>query len=249
MQLKEAENYYNKIVNKGYTIGLDFDDYIFLKNILYDIEHTFSFDDAKEELINKINELLTRIYNSGILHLFTEAQRDYICKNSFLLPLVLANNKGKIVLYSKNSYAFNCQFHKDSKNQMGVTDYNNLMYCYGCRVGFNIISYLEKIECLTYKEVLMLLSRIYLYETKKINNNLDCMVDKYRQSILSDDYKKILDMGYERLIKKNIKCLDNQDIETIYEKRFETIERIRNNEYDLEYKKLNKSQPKILKLK
>ena len=44
MLLKEVENYYNKILNKGYTTGIGCDDYVFLRTLLYDAEHSMSFD-------------------------------------------------------------------------------------------------------------------------------------------------------------------------------------------------------------
>lgn len=250
MLLKEVERYYDKLINKAFVVGLDFDDYVFLKSLLYDAEHNMTFEQNKVEVINKIRQLINKIYESGILHAFTKEQVSYICKNSFLLPLVLANNNGKkISFYKENSYAFYCQFHESNGTSLGVTDYKNLMYCFDCHQGFNNISYIEKIEHLNYKETLQLFCKIFYFTNKETNSYINDIAKKYQDVILSDEYIELLNKGYERLITRGITHLEHQSVEDIYNKRYETIDRIRNHEYDPVYKSLPKQEPKVLKLR
>lgn len=184
----------------------------------------------------EIEETIEKIYWSGFLNKFSKGDCNYIISHSYLLPLVLANNTHhKIRMYSDNSYMFLCQFHNECTPSFGVTDSKNLMYCFGCGVCGNPLDYLKQYENLSFKDAILLLSQIYLFDVKMQNPELEPLVEKYRNTILSDEYLNLLEMGQERLKKRNIVSLDCVDVEKIYADRYETIERIRNNEYDVNF--------------
>lgn len=65
---------------------------------------------------------------------------------------------------------FLCQFHDENIPSLGITNYNNLGYCFGCGIGLNTVKYIEEYENLDCHEALSLLSRIYLVDI--YNNNI-----------------------------------------------------------------------------
>ena len=68
----------------------------------------------------------------------------------------------------------------------------NLMYCFGCGYGGNVFDYVKDYENISFKEALSLVAEVYNLEKTgvKINKNL---VDKYKQSIMSDKYLELMD--------------------------------------------------------
>lgn len=230
-------NVYNLILNlqeKGYSDGLTYEECVMVIKLL-DVELSFlaSNDSKWSKLYNEINIMCNQIYNSGILKIVSEKNYEYIIKNAFLLPLVLANNDGKhISLYSQNSYKFFCQFHSDSRASMGVSDIRNLLLCFSCQKGLNSVTYLKEYEGLTYRQSIELLTRIFLFDIDKDDYRFTNLVNKYQSSIVSDEYKYLLEKGYIRLKNRGIKNLYNVDVLKYYENVFCTIDRISDGNYD-----------------
>lgn len=233
MKFIEIEAAVNEILVKGKNEGLNLDDYYKLKMCMRQINliknGKSEFDCKREfDLYYIIDDTIKYLYNKCLLDKYDRDNVDYIMCHSYLLPLVLANDKhGKIKLYGDNSYMFLCQFHQENTPSMGVTDYKNLLFCFGCGCGFNTISYIKEYENLTFKETVKLLSEIYLFDIKEPNEMSD-LADTYKECILSKKYKDLLDAGYKRYKDR----IDSKTIKKMYDERLNTIERINKNIYD-----------------
>ena len=130
---------------------------------------------------------------------FNEEYIYYVMLNSSLLPFVLANNTcDEIKLYSTDSFMFLCQFHNKKTPSLGVTNYKNLMYCFGCGYGGNVFNYLKGYENISFKEALSLVAKVYNLEDPNIKVNKD-LIDKYKESIMSDKYLELIEQGIKRL--------------------------------------------------
>ena len=161
-----------------------------------------------------------------------------------------------------NRYMFICQFHREHTPSMGVRDLvKNDCICYGCAKGvlfgriaeiegIDSIQYIADIEHLTDEEAMDLLCQIYLYKIENPNEKFSELAKFYQKAILSDKYKEYLESGKKRLKERNIKKLGQVefDIDEEYNKRYETIKRIENKEYDKKFIAPKPSQ-KIIKLR
>lgn len=245
MKAKIIREKIQSIEEKGYQEGLTKEDFKELTRIQNSIDSILvGNNDVWYEIYKKIEWLKSKIYESRVIHDFSKENCQEILRLSPLLPLVLANNKdSRIKLYKDNSYMFLCQFHTEKTPSMGVTDRNSLLYCFGCGIGLNTISYIKEKEKLTFKEAIELLSQIYLYNIGYTNQKLVGLKEKYQKTILSEEYKKLLDMGYERLMLRR----KEQEAKSLYEERYQMIERIKNiqNHPEFHYQQ----PPKMMYLK
>lgn len=255
MTAEEIKKEFNRLKQKGETEGLDRNDYFEMKDLRNEL-YSLYFDEKTEiwrpkdnvnEALNDMTKVIDEIYYRGLMHKFSKKDCSYIIRNSLLLPLVLANNEHpKIKMYSDNSYMFLCQMHHEKTPSLGVTDYNNLFYCYGCGSNGNVTSYLREWENISFGEALTLLSHIFMFDIGKKDERLEQIVKKYQDAILSEQYVELLKLGYERLKKRDI---DNSNgyllrnaagyrigIEEFYAIRYEMIERIKKGEYDPNFK-------------
>ncbi|MBP3635047.1 MAG: hypothetical protein J6J17_01120 [Bacilli bacterium] len=241
MDLIKATKFFSDIENKGYNIGLTGEDFYLLVNLKNSLdEELVAEDESWYHLYEQIDNLISKIYRSGIIHKYSEETCDYFLQNCSLLPLVLANNKhDKIKLYGDNNYMFLCQFHYENTPSMRVTDLKNLLYCFGCGLGFNTISYIEEYENLGFKETMQLLAQIFLIDIKSYNKKLEPLVLKYQQSILSQKYLELLQVGYQRLKQRYGSTYITRDIDSIYDEKYKTIERIKKLQYDSNFKYKN----------
>lgn len=249
MEYKIAKKIITGMEEKGIEEGLTLADYKKLRNsgLEHEMEKNCIKSDKWNSLYDRYNKLLNQMYHGGLLHRYSIDNMIYIKENSPLLPLVLANNSfPKIRMYGDNSYMFLCQFHNDSNPSMGVTDYKNLFYCFGCGRTGDSIDYLNEYEHFSMLETMDFLSQVYLYSTKGKHTKFSSdLVKKYRDAIISDEHIELLKQGYERLKNRNKFCGIN-DIDEYYNKRFEMIERIKNNESDPNFK--YDEPPKRIKL-
>lgn len=229
--------YIKKMASKS---ALTHQDYLNFKDNLkvYDPQITAYYSQEKirqqqEALCTEIHNLIQILYNKGLLHKFSKKDSDYIIENSYLLPLVLANNTfPKIKMSGDNFYMFLCQIHMEQTPSLGVNDLENYFFCFGCGYGGNIINYLKlKYDC-NYSNALQLLSQIYLFDVKNEVSNYSDLVQHYQDAILSDEYQTLLEMGHDRLKKRHIEVINGKKIDDLYDDRFKTIERIRRKEYD-----------------
>lgn len=239
----EKELYYT--IKKSLDSGLEKKDYYYWRDVLnYLYGEDIKYNSPNYIIINAIEQLLELINESGIMHKFSKENIDYILNNSYILPLVITNNKNnKIKPCFENSYLFTCQFHNDNKPSFSVTDYKNLAHCFGCGKSVNVISYLKQIENLTFTEAIELLSYIYLIDLKENNLKLKSIAEKYKETIKSERYMELLHIGYNRLISKRG---DSEEIYNMYQKRYDMIDRIKNNSYDQNF--VYHQNPKTIKL-
>lgn len=222
----EYENLLNDYTINLFYGGLDCHDYQKLCDVIANIKKLNSIYISSE--LEDIEKRLNTIYNElGNTFEYSYLNlRDLIFQESSLLHLVFTNNNfNPINLYSRYSFKFLCQFHREKTPSMGVTNGRNLFYCFGCGEHGDAVSYIMKHEKLSYEEAVGLLARIYLididYNLISENNEL---VYKYREILLSKQFKKLLVRGYKRSIKRD----DNVDG---YQKAFNIINRVKNNEH------------------
>lgn len=248
-------NYYNiyslisDLEEKGYNEGLTVDECVKLLNEL-DVELKFlaSSDQKWKKLYDRMRLIANQIYASDIFNFVSSNNYDYILKNAFLLPLVLANNNDNdVILYSRNSYKFSCQFHTDSRPSMGVTDIRNLLFCFSCKKSLNSVTYLKEFENLSYRQAIELLSKIYLFDINNKNNSFSNLVDKYQSSIVSDEYRILLEKGFIRLKNRGISSINGIDVNKHYEDVFFTIDRVCSGIYDPNFKYEEPSKKIVLK--
>ena len=246
MNISRIEKELFQTIKKALEYGLEKKDYYYWRAILnYLYSDNIKYNSPEHIVIDAIEQLLGLINESGIMHRFSKENIDYIVENSYLLPLVMTNNNyEKIKLDFANSYIFKCQFHNDKKPSFSVTDYKNLAHCFGCGKSVNVISYLKQIEHLTFTESIELLANIYMFDIKNYGHKFKELSEKYKDTILSAEYKQLLEKGYNRLMKKN--DLSIEEIDNLYKKRFEMIDRVRNNTYDSNF--IYKENPKTIKL-
>lgn len=184
-----------EFVIKGCTEGLITKDYFRIKSILS------KYNKYKDnEYYKKLEHIISENY--FLKNKYDDYYIMYVLNNSSLLPFVLANNMhDEIRLYSADSFMFLCQFHKEKTPSLGITNSKNLMYCFGCGIGGNILSYLQEYENMTFHEALSLIAQVYNLESPniKVNKNL---IDKYKESIISDRYIELIEQGIERFDKR-----------------------------------------------
>lgn len=225
MRLRRIKEIVEEIKQKGYTNGLNSEDFKELKNILGKIREDLVVADQEWYAVYmEIADLVNRIYRSGILYTYTKDNCKYIVKNSSLLPLVLANSKIDNVEVDDKSLIYNIN------NTMKVDDVRNYLYC--CENNYNIITYLLKKEGLNFKKAIQLLAQIYLYDIPIYDNDLEDLVNKYQKVIISEHYKKLVNDGYYKLKERNIETIYGISREKYYEDKLAMIERVKSGEYD-----------------
>lgn len=191
-----------------------------------------SIEDAGK-LLENINDAIDSIDYDRLISGLSREELRYIRRNSFLLPLVLANNTHpRIRMYGDNSYMFLCQFHLERTPSLGVSDLKNLMHCFGCCTNGSSIEYLMGFENLSYRGAVQLLSQIYGFDIGNRDPQLDGLAEKYQKAILSDQYQELLERGQERLRERGIGKVGRINVRKAYESRYATIERVRRGEND-----------------
>lgn len=240
----EVHDYLNNeffsLVESFYSNGmrgiLSYDDYLSFKNNMSELDSKIRsfFSDSEtfgpsQELFGSVHEVITEAFNKGLLHKFSKGDCKYISEHSFILPLVLANNTHpKIRLTGDNRYMFLCQIHWEKTPSLGVNDLKNYYFCYGCGYAGNAVSYLMKYEHLSYPDALQLLAQVFLFDVKVEQEKLVPLVKKYQDAILSDEYQRLLEIGFDRLNNRGIRQINNEDVEVLYKNRYDTINRIKN---------------------
>lgn len=178
---------------------------------LYDILEGFEFIYYEFYRVNRVQ----KIGLGGYLHEY----------GSSIVHLIYTNNTCEnIRLYCQTSFMFLCQFHNEKTPSMGATLHNNFVHCFGCGYRSNPISYIMSYENLTYQEAVSLLARIYLIDLdyNTISED-DELVLKYRQTLLSDEFKNIILLSYKRR--------QDKELYDCYEKTLNLIDRVRNDEH------------------
>lgn len=231
MKLLDLRREFLKIKKQGYERGFTFQDYQKLLKIQNQINPLLCNHQQKwMDFYNEIQSLLNGLYDSGLFATFSQKNISYIKENTHLLPLVLANNKGLPYKLTTLDFYFQCQFHTEKTPSMRLKGSQNTGHCFGCGVGFDSISYLQQYEKINFRKAIQLLAQIYLFDIKKEDLSLNTLVEHYQDTILSEEYSAILNKCLEKLENQNFESKDT--ICEKYQKRFATIERIKNHEYD-----------------
>ena len=115
------------------------------------------------------------------------------------MHLVYTNNNGCITRLDSMNFAFQCPFHRDKKVSMVVSLDKNIFSCSDSEVPRNQLDYLMKYEKLTYQEAFYLLA--FIYGIEFFNNpfkeeKYKKLVDKYQNSLISNEYKQFLIASY-----------------------------------------------------
>ncbi len=201
------------------------------------------FLDEVENIRGSFRKILELIRKS----IKPERIEDYLQEECCLTHLVFTNNRyPKIKLYSNDSFMFSCQYHIEKTPSMGLINSKNYGMCFGCGHSFKCINYLEEMEGLSHNEAISLLSRIYMIDIK--NNMIEDsskLVQKYRSSLLSDEFEALMKRGFERTSKKE-KSIDNELALAKFKRDFATINRVRCGEHIIFNGEIEKGKRLIL---
>ena len=191
-----------------------------------DIEDTYEEYVDPYKLDSEIKLLIQSIYHAGLLNKFSFRNSEYIVNNSPLLPLMLADGDDSMIKAKPNfEYLTLCMMHREKTPSLKISDLKNIYYCFGCGAGGSVMAFFNSRKDMNTKKTLELLSQIYLYNVPNMKEIDSSIIKHYQDYIISDRYKEIVEMGYEK--NKGLALNDE-----IYKKRCDTIERIRNHEYD-----------------
>lgn len=233
----------DKIRNSAYWNWFD---YVRLNKYLLNKEDCVVFwKDLKEEYIkisSSRKEYLDEVESirghfEKILELIRKGIKpdiieDYLQEECSITHLVFTNNiYPKIKLYSNDSFMFLCHFHNERTPSMGVVNSRNYVMCYGCGHSFRCVDYIEKIEELSHKEAVSLLARVYMIDIKDSVIGEDSeLVQRYRGSLLSDEFRELLECGYERTSKREDSVTKSLAMNK-FEREFATIDRERRGDH------------------
>ena len=245
-KIKEIENRIANIEEKGYTKGLVIEDYNKIKVILRDIKRNGNNTTEWNALTERLNNIVNELYKAGLLNNFSLDNAKYILNNAYIVPLILANNS-EYKIKGSMRYKVTCPFHEEENHYLMVNDLLNSGYCYQCNKTYGSIKYLEEVEHLKYKDIMQLLAGVYLFKIKGENKKFEKLIKKYQEKIIDGEYKDLLDRSSSILTSRNIEEYHGINVAEEINKRYETIERIKNHVYDPNF--LYKEEEKIVKLK
>ncbi len=87
-----------------------------------------------------------------------------------------------------------CPFHAERTPSFTVSPDKNMFYCFGCKAGGDVVSFVSKVEGLTYFEALQQLAREAGIEIESIKRGPDLSKDyelvEYVQSVFRDQFQK-----------------------------------------------------------
>lgn len=166
---------------------------------------------------------------------------DYLQEECSITHLVFTNNTyPKIKLYSNDGFMFLCHFHNERTPSMGVVNSRNYVMCYGCGHSFRCVDYIEEVEGLSHKEAVSLLARVYMIDIKDSVIGEDSeLVQRYRSSLLSEEFRELLERGYERTSRRKDSIIKSLVLAE-FERDFATIDRVRRGEHAIFYRKMIK---------
>lgn len=157
--------------------------------------------------------------------------KEFLGMNTSVTHLLYTNHdQTKIRICSFDSFMFACHFHLEKTPSLGVINSLGLGKCYGCGVRFNSIGYLERYEDLSHREAISLLARIYLIDIDGDIKGNPRLEQKYRDILISDDFRKLLELGRKKAESKAPTWERNRALQK-YAKDFDTIERVKRGEH------------------
>lgn len=198
-------------------------------------EEYIKISDSRKEYLDEVESI--RGHFEKILELIRKSIKpdtieEYLQEECSITHLVFTNNRyPKIKLYSNDSFMFLCQFHKEKTPSMGVVNSKNYGMCYGCGHGFRCVDYIEEVEGLSHREAVSLLARVYMIDIKDSVIGEDSeLVQSYRSSLLSDEYRELMERGYEKTRKREDSLTKSLALAK-FERDFATIDRVRRGEH------------------
>lgn len=235
LRLKNEMDEVESSISKGaYPFKTSFDCWC------YD-RHKEDFDDLKL-YVEQIDSIERKLYEMVVLldnkvHVITP--REFILKNSMLTHLVYSNNRHSVIKpTSADSYMFLCQFHREKTPSMLVNNSRNFLQCFGCGNIFDSIEYMMEYEDLSEDDAMSVLANVYCLNYPDKKEPIMDLQDKYTKTLLSDEFRSLLEIGYNRTkLKKRTYFVKNGIAK--FEQDFETIKRVsegRDKDYILEDK-------------
>lgn len=198
-------------------------------------EYFNEIDLIEKELYKMVRLLYDNVHTINI--------REFMKNNSILMHLFYTNNKYcNIKMSSVDSYLFVCPCQplesQIRHSTMHINNSRNFAHCFKCGNEFDPIEYFMEIEELTEEEAISQLASIYNINYSGKGEPIPEIQAKYKNTLTSDEFKKLLEYGYNRL-KRNRNKIPNIDKLPLveyalekFEKYFKTIERVKNNEYE-----------------
>lgn len=194
------------------------------KKILDDLK---PYAEQIDNIEKKLHDMVVLLNEK--VHVITP--REFILRNSMLTHLVYTNNKHtKIKPRSADSFMFLCQIHSEKSPSMLVNNSRNFLMCFGCGCSLDSIEYLMRYEGLTEEDAISVLANIYYLNYPDKKKPIDELQDKYIKTLLSDDFRLLLERGYSRTKTKEKTIFVTEGIAK-FEQDFETINRVSKGEY------------------
>lgn len=169
---------------------------------------------------------------------------EYINENTSLAHFVFTNNTKDYKFSGIDGFLFNCQLHKEKTPSLRVLNKGQKIRCFGC--GFSnddfddettcaSIGYLMVMEDITKEEAISLINEVYeLNISDRICLRKD-LVQKYRESLLSEEYKNLLLSSLNRMMNM-YPSLDAQNHISYLQKQLDIIAKIKAGNYQMKYK-------------
>ena len=92
------------------------------------------------------------------------------------------------------NYVGLCPFHHEKTPSFTVSPDKNLFYCFGCKAGGDVVSFVSKVEGLTYFEALQQLAKEAGIELEHVRKGPDLSKDfelvEFVQGIFREQFKK-----------------------------------------------------------
>ena len=165
---------------------------------------------------------------------YTKMLDNFLSDTASITHLVFTNNKHPMGdLNSIDRFKFLCPFHCEKTPSLSICESQGVLYCFGCGTGYRTVTYLQNYENLTWLQTLALLSKIYYVKTTLKWTPPQELIEKYRQTLISEEFTKLLTKGIKRIEKINYKYGKNfeTDIALLkYYKDLVLIERVKRKE-------------------
>lgn len=195
----------------------------------------------KKEQLQKIhdnfvslNEQINRLIMGYNDILKDNTQHEYMKNNISLIHLAFTNNQKKYKFSGTDGVMFNCQFHKEKTPSFRVRNKNHYFNCFGCGIDSRsldedaAVSYLMLYEEITKEEALSVIASVYDLDIDISKNIRIDLVRKYRNSLLSGEYKHLLISSLDRM-NNMIESLDVSEHKKYLQYQLDIIERISND--------------------
>jgi len=232
MARETIEYFFRIIVEMSHLDGITLKDYYFLIEML---KYLSKEDYLYIEILDFIALVKKKIF------LYSKEEIAFVKDNTALLPLILANIESSYYINSKHYYVFPSQFKSGSN--MSLNDFQNRLHCFGTNQNYDVISYLERVENLSFKETINLLTSIFLLTSEPSEKKH--LIYKYQAVLLSPEYTLALSRKMNKIYRDK-EYSESKAIEEFYQNRFNTIMRVRRKEIDSNFQ--NKRENKKIQI-